>query len=355
MLVVGGGAVGMALALAANKDGKQVELLGLPAGGAGRFYALGTAAVDFLSDVMETPLPPCALVRRFLLSADGKQQYLQAKDGALLCRIISENALLQWLQNGIEHAGVRQHKWQTQNFIGYQQTDAGVMLKLHDGQELSARMVVAADGPRSPTAKAFGIGASVRLFGQKAVSLRLKIPALADDTAGQWFAPRDILALLPAGDGVFALVWSMPTAAAASMCATGAAEIAQQVQARTGYAVTAIEDETPRSFVLSSIRRAVRVAPNTAFVGDAARVIHPLAGQGLNIGLADASLLLRCRQQNLTVAAALAEYATHAHWRGAQLNAITTALNRGGRLLSPLLAIAAYSPFGEYVMRRANQ
>ncbi|MBE8157787.1 MAG: hypothetical protein HAW59_00080 [Betaproteobacteria bacterium] len=345
-VVSGGGPAALALALAAAKEMPAV-LLSEPPRPAGRFFALGAAAVNFLTAAAAKPFPKNIPVRRFLLCAGGRRQYLNGEDGAPLCRITEEETLSAWLRECLPGSGAA---LQNGRIAGCRWTKEGAAVQLEDGRELPARLLAVADGARSPAARALRVGAAASFFGQRALSAKLKIRGLEDDTAGQWFARRNVLALLPAGGGVFSLVWSMPDAEARALMSRGAAAVAEAAARRTGF--LAVAESAPRDFVLTALRRAARVAPGTAFVGDAARTIHPLAGQGLNLGLADAAFLMRCwRRRKGDAAAVLADYAGGGG-RGAALHGITALLNCAGRTAAPLFAAAA--PAARPIVRAAN-
>ena len=343
----------MALALAAARCGMETCLLTPPPRPGGRFYALGRTAFDFLTEAMNAPPPVAAEVRNFFLHAGGKGNNLSAPDGETLCKIVAEDELLRQLRNAIKSAGVATHAWPGMEVAECQSLKERIVLRLPSGKELSAQLLAAADGARSPLARAMRVGAAASPFGQRAVSCLMQAD-LPDDTAGQWFAPRDVLALLPAGDGRFALIWSLPEEEAAAY-EENAERLAEKARAKTGRDIAAVEGESPRGFVLSSVRRAARTAERTAFVGDAARVIHPLAGQGLNLGLADAALLLQCWKEHARTENALSAYAFRGRRRGAMLHAMTAMLNQGGRWLSPALALASLPPLAKQIVRQANR
>lgn len=348
MLVCGGGPAGMTLALAAEN---AVLLAAPPLPSGGRYYALNAASADFLTNAAGAPLPVCTSVRKFLLCAGGRRRYLTAPGAAPLCRIVDEDALLEWLRGALQRKGTEVLSAAPVALC----TDAdGVRARMPDGRELSAPLLAAADGARSAAAQMLNIGATVSFFGQRALTAYLAVSGLDDDVAAQWFARRDVLALLPTGGGVFALVWSLPENRARALTDGGVAALMRAVQERTGFAVTAADDSPPRDFVLTAVRRAVRVAPKVAFVGDAARTIHPLAGQGLNAGLADCALLLRCLQRRDCAEDALADYAFRGGRRSAALHGLTAFLNRFGGLASPLFAVASRAPFNQWTARAAN-
>lgn len=348
-VVAGGGPAAAALALAAAKE-MPAAILSAPPRPMGRFFALGNGAVNFLSAAAGKPLPPNIPVRRFLLCAGKRRHVLNGGDGAPLCRIIKEETLSAWLQESLRNSAVRRLNGAV---AGCRWAGKNAAVRLEDGREFPARLLAAADGARSPAARALHVGAAASLFGQRALTALLKIRGLDEDSAGQWFSRRNILALLPAGGGNFALVWSMPESEALALKARGAEAVADAAARRTGFAAEA--RDTPQDFVLAAVRRASRVAPGAAFVGDAARTIHPLAGQGLNLGLADAGLLLRCwRRRKGDAAAVLADYARGGK-RGAAMHGLTSFLNCAGQTAAPLFAAAVcLPPAARFAARAAN-
>lgn len=348
MLIVGRGPVAAALALARETPS---VLFAPPAVSGGRYYAVNDASAAFLTKAAGEPPPECARVRRFLLCAGGKTRYLDAPENETLCRIVGEDALLQRLYDALQRRGTEMHSAAP---VAVRAAADGVYARLADGREFRAPLLVAADGAHSPTARMLNVGAAVSSFGQRALTARFAAPELADDTAAQWFAHRDVLALLPVGGGEFALVWSLPESAARALESGGISAVAAAVRARTGFAVSAADDSAPRGFALYSVRRAARVATKTAFVGDAARVIHPLAGQGLNVGLSDCALLLRCLRRFGDTDAAFAEYAASGGRRGAMLHDFTSFLNCFGGAAFPFFALAARPPFNRRAIRAAN-
>ncbi|MGI9297725.1 MAG: FAD-dependent monooxygenase [Gammaproteobacteria bacterium] len=353
MLIVGGGPVGASLALAAEN---AILLSAPPPPSGGRYYALNAASADFLTNAAGMPLPENTPVRQFLLCAGfGRRRYLTADGDSPLCRIVGEEKLSEWLRRALRRKGAEMYDAAPVSLCAdAAAAGAGVRARLPDGRELSAPLLAVADGARSAAARMRNVGAAVSFFGQRALTARVSVAGLADDVAAQWFANRDVLALLPAGGGIFALVWSLPEERARELAAGGADALAAAASDRAGFAIAAADDSAPRGFVLAASRRAARAARRTAFVGDSARTIHPLAGQGLNAGLADCALLLRClRRRGGDADNALADYALGGR-RGATLHGITAFLNRFGGLASPLFAVASRPPFCRWAARAAN-
>jgi 2-polyprenylphenol 6-hydroxylase len=117
-------------------------------------------------------------------------------------------------------------------------------------------------------------------------------------TAYQWFQGGPVLALLPLPGRHVSMVWSLPAAEGARIEALGAEALCAEVEAATRGALGGLSLVTaPRSYPLSRLSAQRMVAPRVALAGDAAHVIHPLAGQGLNLGLQDARALARVLAQ----------------------------------------------------------
>ena len=176
----------------------------------------------------------------------------------------------------------------------------GARLRLEDGRELAALLVVGADGADSRLRALAGLDARQWDYHQKAVVATVRTEQSHRETAWQRFLPTGPLAFLPLSDGACSIVWSTTPEHADALLARDEdafrAELAQAFEHRLGR----IESAGPRAaFALRMLYAPRYVQPRVALVGDAAHAIHPLAGQGVNLGLLDA--------------AALAEVVLHAH------------------------------------------
>jgi ubiquinone biosynthesis UbiH/UbiF/VisC/COQ6 family hydroxylase len=179
---------------------------------------------------------------------------------------------------------------------------AGAILRLNNGSALQAQLVIAADGANSPIRTKLGISAKEESYSQSAVVANWICTNAHLDTAYQWFLPGgDIVAMLPLPNKQVSMVWSTSPENAAellkldqavwsekfSLIANGA--IAKQLGVLT-------LNSTPAAFPLRRIRASRFIGPEenpkVALIGDAAHVMHPLAGQGLNLGLRDVATLL---------------------------------------------------------------
>jgi 2-octaprenylphenol hydroxylase len=166
-------------------------------------------------------------------------------------------------------------------------------VNLDDGRSLSARLVVGADGLRSWTRSQAGMGGNLRPYGQVSVVANFTTELAHHGRAWQWFQPDGgILAWLPLPGRRMSIVWSAPEAGAQALLALSDGEFAEAVAVAGARVLGWLELLTARaSFPLTFMRLASPVAPRLALVGDAAHGIHPLAGQGLNLGYGDVAAL----------------------------------------------------------------
>ena len=175
--------------------------------------------------------------------------------------------------------------------------DGMAALAVDAGAGLNARLLVAADGGRSRLREAAGIGTVGWDYDQSGIVATLAHEIPHDGRATQHFLPGGPLAVLPmrAADGSerrFSLVWSAPHAEAARLVALSPEAFVAALEERIGfgYGRLTLEDR-PAAYPLRLVLPRALVAERFALLGDAARTIHPLAGQGLNLGLRDAAAL----------------------------------------------------------------
>jgi 2-octaprenyl-6-methoxyphenol hydroxylase len=159
-------------------------------------------------------------------------------------------------------------------------------------EEITARLVVAADGAHSSVRAAAGIGATVEDYEQVAIATNLAADRPHDGTAYERFTPTGPLALLPLFDGSYGLVWSKTPPEAIRMLALDDASFLAELQQCFGWRAGRFTRVGRRaSYPLKLTRAATTVATRAVLIGNAAQALHPVAGQGFNLGLRDAAML----------------------------------------------------------------
>lgn len=171
-----------------------------------------------------------------------------------------------------------------------------VVVDLEDGRRLAARLLVGADGRDSRVRGRAGIATRGWLYDQRAIVANVRIGQWHRDTAWQRFLPTGPLAFLPLADGRCSIVWSVTESLADELMALEEAEFQARLQDAIGGRQSpiggAIGAIGPRAaFALRMQHAEAYVKPRLALVGDAAHSLHPLAGQGVNLGFLDAAAL----------------------------------------------------------------
>ena len=178
----------------------------------------------------------------------------------------------------------------------------GSTLHLKNGGSIRAQLVIAADGANSPIRNELGISASEESYSQSAVVANWLCTYPHLETAFQWFLPGgDIVAMLPLPGKQVSMVWSTsPERAAALLKLDQAQWLDQSSSIANGVILKQLGELTlnsiPAAYPLRKIRAkrfiGPEASPKVVLIGDAAHVMHPLAGQGLNLGLRDVAVLL---------------------------------------------------------------
>jgi 2-octaprenyl-6-methoxyphenol hydroxylase len=160
------------------------------------------------------------------------------------------------------------------------------------GQELAARLVVAADGAQSQVRSAIGIDATVSEYGQHAVIAHVDTERFHDYTAYERFTASGPIAVLPIAEGRSAVVWTLAPDAAARALALPDAAFIGELQLAFGLRLGRFTRVGLRqSYPLALTRSGRQSGPRAVVIGNAAQGLHPVAGQGFNLGLRDVATL----------------------------------------------------------------
>jgi ubiquinone biosynthesis UbiH/UbiF/VisC/COQ6 family hydroxylase len=291
LIIVGGGPVGASLARAAH--GLSVALLAherrVSAPRKERFdarvYALSPANVAFLGLELDRLSPVHAM--RVYGDGDSRIEFDAYRAGvAALAYIVEDSALQDALWEGLEPVVGRCE--------GLEVDEARVRVRLDGARELSGRLVVAADGAESRVREFAGIKVASRAYGQAAVVANFECERAHANVAYQWFQAGPVLALLPLPGAHVSMVWSLPSDEASRVEALEPEALCRELEGASRRVLGGFRLVTPaRTYALRRLSARRLVAPRVALAGDAAHVIHPLAGQGLNLGFQDVRTLSR--------------------------------------------------------------
>ena len=307
VIILGGGLVGLALAAALDASGLGSIVIDpadpdarLNAGFDGRATALSSSSQRMFDTVgISAYFPePGAPIRRIEV-ADGLEP------GGLSFAPGADDEPLGWMhENRHLRAALRARAEAGPNIALHWQSRAatvergehGVAVTLEDGRKLRAPLLVAAEGRNSPTRDAAGIRVARWKYDHAAIVSTLRHALPHDQVAYEIFYPSGPFALLPMNDDAHghrsAIVWSVAAADAPGMLSLSDEDFAAEAEAAMGGFLGHVEMIAPRaSWPLGFHHAAQLTAQRLALVGDAAHGIHPIAGQGVNLGYRDAAAL----------------------------------------------------------------
>lgn len=165
-------------------------------------------------------------------------------------------------------------------------------LKLADGREIKAKLIVGADGRDSWVRHQAGMAETPTPYHQHGVVANFSTAKPHHGVAYQWFQPDGILALLPLPGKRVSIVWSVSPERSAALLALSHEALCAEVAAASQHMLGELQVITPpNAFALRVLNLAHLTKPRLALVGDAAHNVHPLAGQGVNLGFRDARQL----------------------------------------------------------------
>ena len=323
VLIAGGGQVGLALALAlrraapklavtlvdamaAAEADRQGRASTIAAGGQRMLAALGVwdaiaGDAEPVTAMIVTDSRTGDLVRPVFLT-------FAAENGEPSAYVVADGVVVAALRAGAEAAGVTLIA--PDAVIDFAAEGSRVRGALNSGAEISARLLVAADGVRSRLRDLAGIATVGHDYGQSGIVVTVAHEKPHGGRAEEHFLPGGPFAILPLKGNRASLVWTEPTDLADRLVAEDPLVFQAELERRFGHRLGRIEMiDRPRAFPLKLAIARAFVAPRFALVGDAAHSIHPIAGQGLNLGYRDV--------------AALAETIVDAHRLGLDIGTMT--------------------------------
>lgn len=346
VVVIGGGLVGAAAALALARSGLKLALVEaapspeLPQDDSwdSRIYAISPGNARFLGSLgaWDTQdMRRIAPIETMQIRGDGNAELELSADEASVPALgyIVESRQMQsalWAQlRNMPEIGL----FCPTQCLSLTWENNCVRLALSDGRSLAARLIVGADGGNSWTRTEAGIGVNTRDYGQMGVVANFSTGLPPRRVARQWFRKDGILAWLPLPENRMSMVWSTDPAHARELLAMSSEALCAKVEEAGGSHLGPLALLTSAAaFPLRLQNAEVMVKPRLALVGDAAHLVHPLAGQGVNLGFHDVAslsevLINRGTQADVGDYALLRRYERSRKMDIASMQAMTTGLH----------------------------
>jgi 2-polyprenylphenol 6-hydroxylase len=300
IIVAGGGPVGLSLACALPAfDVQVIESSANPASLAEdfdlRIFAVSPGTRDFLREIGAwdgLEAQRVQQVKRMEIFGDeGAKLAFSARPGTSLAWILEAGRLSHAIEEqAASLSNVTIMRGQVASEFGA--AASGAWARLESGQRIEGDLLVGADGPGSRVRSQLGLASTEEPYAEAAVVANFDTEHQHGAIARQWFRDDGVLAWLPLPGKRISIVWSAPASVADTLAGLDAAALERRVRdaGESALGELKLASATAR-FDLRSIRVTDPVAPGVALIGDAAHAIHPLAGQGVNLGFQDARAL----------------------------------------------------------------
>ncbi|MBK5944534.1 MAG: UbiH/UbiF/VisC/COQ6 family ubiquinone biosynthesis hydroxylase [Halorhodospira halophila] len=310
VVVVGGGMVGAAVAADFAGRGWRVGLIettGPKPVDAGTPYRLRVSALNLGSEHYLDELGAWHAIRttracpyrRLQVWDDDSPARLTFTAGELgpdtdhLGHIVENDLVQDALWSVLEHAGTV-HRYCPNETSRLEPAPFGATVRLDDGRRVHGNLVIAADGAQSRLRQSAGIPVTVRDYRQHAVVAEVTTRPGQQDITWQRFLPEGPQAFLPLLGSRASLVWYTTPDRARQLAELAPEQLGQSIEAAFPAELGGIESVVQRAnFPIRAQHAHCYQAPGLVLIGDAAHTIHPLAGQGVNLGLRDARALAR--------------------------------------------------------------
>ncbi len=302
ILIAGGGLAGNCLALALQDSGLNIAIIeaqsrkqlhASPAGDRALALAAGTVNMLQVLDIWQGIKKSATAIKDIHISDRGhvgKTRLSSRRQGVeALGYVISARDIEDHVAALVEKTNITQFCPARVAGLMSGQDVVNVSLKKNEQSlNLSAKLLVGADGGNSSVRKLLDIPQQVTEYGQTALVTTIKTTLPHHHTAYERFTSSGPLALLPQGANHMAVVWTRTHEDAEALMAGGEADFLAQLQDSFGYKLGELTLTAPRrAFPLSLIRAQTMVSGRTVIIGNAVHQLHPVAGQGFNLGLRD--------------------------------------------------------------------
>ena len=306
VIVVGAGLVGASFALAMKDSGLKLALVESAAPSVpapewnSRVYAISPGSVEFLSEIgawREFDAARIAPVLGMRIHGDDGKAHLEfdaQQSGLTELAVIAE---ARWMQHGLWRALQRQENLELfcpARCASFRLQEEGAVLRLEDGRELRAALIVGADGRNSWVRSQAGMDAEPASYRQMGVIANFETELPHGGVAWEWFRGDGVLAFLPLPGRRISIVWTAFEEHAAELLALTPEDFTARVREASRNALGELHLlNSPAAFPLRLLHLEHLVKPRVALIGDAAHNVHPLAGQGVNLGFQDARELAK--------------------------------------------------------------
>ena len=303
LIINGGGMVGATLAALLAKEGRRVaviEAFQAQPFSADDPYDLRVSAISRASQnalikagawdsILAMRASPYEAMEVWDATGDGKVRFEAADLGEPDLGHIIENRVIQLALTEVLTQNPLVSLYAPHSLQDFEMADAEVRVTLDNNETLAAQLLVGADGANSKVRNLAGIDFNQDDYGQSGLVAVVKTEKHHEFTAWQRFQPDGPLAFLPLADGSCSIVWTLPSDRAAYYLHLGKNDFKKALAEALDFKLGKVTKVGERAaFPLRGSQASQLVKERIALVGDAAHTIHPLAGQGVNLGIKDA-------------------------------------------------------------------